>query len=197
MSNGSGQDHLGPNHLSYYAPRRLREASESSASPAQIRPRPFAPIAPSSSDSPLRSIASDAAGHPLATTVQFAESTRERRRIALFSGVALVAGVLGIWAAISAVYYVVMAPSSQPLDAGSTSSEISQSMTSIVPQAGQREGSKPALAQFQAILAPAPPRHDAAHEQSEQLLQGFLKWRQKPQLKHFDSAMTARSARFQ
>ena len=186
MSNGSGQDHLGPNHLSYYAPRRLREASESSASPAQIRPRPFAPIAPSSSDSPLRSIASDAAGHPLATTVQFAESTRERRRIALFSGVALVAGVLGIWA-ISAVYYVVMAPSSQPLDAGSTSSEISQSMTSIVPQAGQREGSKAALAQFQAILAPAPLRHDSAHEQSEQLLQGFLQWRQKP-----DSTETSR-----
>ena len=186
MSNRSGQDHLGPNDPSYYAPRRLREGSESSASPAQIRPRPFAPIAPSSFDSPLRKIASDAAWHPLATTVQLAERTREKRRTALFSGVALVAVVLGIWAII-AVYYVVMAPSSQPLDAGSTSSEIPQSMTSIVPQAGQREGSKPALAQFQAILAPAPPRHDAAHEQSEQLLQGFLQWRQKP-----DSTETSR-----
>jgi hypothetical protein len=177
MSNRSGQDRLGPNHLSYYAPRRLREGSESSASPAQIRPRPFAPIASSSFDSPLRNIASDAAGHPLATTV-LAERTREKWRAALFSGVALVASVLGIWAIIA----VIMAPSSRPLDAVSTSSEIPQSITSIVPQAGQGEGSKPALAQFQAILVPAPPRRDAANEQSEQLLQRFLQWRQNPDL---------------
>ena len=185
MSNRSGQDHLGPNDPSYYAPRRLRERSKSSASPEQIRPSPFDPTAPSSFDSPLRN-SSDAAGHPLATTVQLAKRTREKRRATLFSGVAVGAGVLGIWAII-AVYYVVMAPSSRPLDAGSTSSEIPQSMISIVPQAGQREGSKPALAQFQAILAPAPPRHDAAQEQSEQLLQGFLQWRQKP-----DSTETSR-----
>ena len=183
MSNRSGQDHPGPNDPSYYAPRRLREGSTSSASPAQIRP--FAPIAPSSFDSPLRNVASDAAWHPLATTVQLAKRTREKRRAALFSGVALVAGVLGLWAII-AVYYVIKAPSSRPLDAGSTSSEIPQSMITVVPQAGQGEGSKPALAQFQAILAPAPPRHNAAHEQS-QLLQRFLQWRQKP-----DSTETSR-----
>ena len=186
MSNRSGQDHLGPNDPSYYAPRRLRERSTSSASPEQIRPSPFDPTAPSSFDSPLGNIASDLKWHPLATTVQLAKRTREKRRATLFSGVAVGAGVLGIWAII-AVYYVVMAPSSRPLDAGSTSSEIPQSMISMVPQAGQREGSKPALAQFQAILAPAPPRHDAAQEQSELLLQGFLQWRQKP-----DSTETSR-----
>ena len=179
MSNRSGQDHLGPNDPSYYAPRRLRERSTSSASPEQIRPSPFDPTAPSSFDSPLGNIASDLKWHPLATTVQLAKRTREKRRAALFSGVSVVAGVLGIWAII-AVYYVVMAATSRPVDPGSTSSEIPQSMMSIAPQAGQGEGSKPALAQFQAILAPAPPRHDAAQGQSEQLLQRFLRWGQKP-----------------
>ena len=186
MSNRSEQDHLGPNDPLYYAPRRLREGSKSPASPSQIRPRPFAPIAPSSFDNPLRNIASDAAWHPLATTVHLAKRTRETRRAVLFSGVALVAGVLGIWAII-AVYYVIMAPSSRPLDAGSTSSEITQSMITVVPQAGQGEGSKPALAQFQAILAPAPSRQDATHDQSERLLHRFLQWRQKP-----DSTETSR-----
>ena len=177
MSNRSGQDHLGPNDPSYYAPRRLRERSKSSASPEQIRPSPFDPTASSSFESPLRN-SSDAAWHPLATTVQLAKRTREKRAT-LFSGVAVGAGVLGIWAII-AVYYAVMAATSRPVDPGSTSSEIPQSMMSLAPQAGPGEGSKPALAQFQAILAPTPPRHDAADERSEQLLQGFLQWRQKP-----------------
>jgi hypothetical protein len=39
--------------------------------------------------------------------------------------------------------------------------------------------SRPALAQFKALLATAPVSQPAPHEQSDQLLQGFMQWRQK------------------
>ena len=69
-----------------------------------------------------------------------------------------------------------MVPASQQSDASSTSSEITGSVRTALPQSGQ---AKPALAEFQAILAPAPASQPATHEQSQQLLQQFLQWRQK------------------
>jgi hypothetical protein len=73
-----------------------------------------------------------------------------------------------------------MVPASQQSDASSTSSEITGSVRTALPQPGQGNGgSKPALAEFQAILAPAPASQPATHEQSQQLLQQFLQWRQK------------------
>ena len=73
-----------------------------------------------------------------------------------------------------------MVPAPQQSNASSTASEITGSVRTAVPQSGQRDGgSKPALAEFQAILAPAPASQPATQEQSEQLLQQFLQWRQK------------------
>ena len=42
------------------------------------------------------------------------------------------------------------------------------------------EGSKPALAEFEPILAASQAGQPATHEQSEQLLQQFMQWREKP-----------------
>jgi len=55
------------------------------------------------------------------------------------------------------------------------------------PQSNQGDvGSKPALAEFEALLA-SPPSQLATHEQSPQLLQRFLKWREKGTTKHLNS----------
>jgi len=67
-----------------------------------------------------------------------------------------------------------MVPASQ--DSSSTTAEIPGSVGTALPQSSQ---ARPALADFQAILAPAPASQPAAHEQSQQLLQQFLQWRQK------------------
>jgi hypothetical protein len=73
-----------------------------------------------------------------------------------------------------------MAPASRQSDAGSTSSKITGPVRTALPQSGQRDdGSKPALAEFQGILAAPPPSQPATHEQSQQLLQRFLQWDQK------------------
>jgi len=73
-----------------------------------------------------------------------------------------------------------MVPASQQSDASSASSEITGSVRTALPQSGQPDGgSKPALAEFQRILAPAPASQPATHEQSQQLLQKFLQWSKK------------------
>jgi hypothetical protein len=72
-----------------------------------------------------------------------------------------------------------MVPASRESDAGSTSSEVTGSVGAL-PQSGQRDGgSRPALAEFQGILVPAPASQPATHDQSQQLLQQFLRWSQK------------------
>jgi hypothetical protein len=71
-------------------------------------------------------------------------------------------------------------PAARTSDTASTSSEITGSTKTAQPQPGQVDlASKPALAQFKALLATAPVSQPAPHEQSEQLLQGFMQWRQK------------------
>jgi hypothetical protein len=73
--------------------------------------------------------------------------------------------------------------------AGSTPSDITGSTSTAPPQSAPPQSappqssqgdveSKPALAQFKALLA-SPPSQPATHEQSRQLLQNFLQWRRK------------------
>jgi hypothetical protein len=179
MSNLTGQEHLNPNDPAYYAPRRLRERAKLQSPASQIRPEAVAPISSSAS---LRRMASDDALHPLPTVAHPVGLARERRRTVLFSGGALVAAFIGMWA-IVALFYLIMVPASRPSDAGSTSSEITQSMVTVLPQPGQGDGSsKPALAEFQGLLASDPPGQNATQARSEQLLQQFLQWGQKPNL---------------
>jgi hypothetical protein len=183
MSNLSEHHHLDPNDPAYYAPRRLRERSGSSSSLAQeARSEHFSdPISPSASlEVPFGNVVSGALRHPLPTAIihEPVGFAREGRRTTLYGvGALLIFGVL----AIATLFFVIMAPVSRQSDAATTSSEITPPMRPALPQsAAQAEGSKPAISEFQALIAPAPPGETTRHEQSEQMLQRFLQWRQKP-----------------
>jgi hypothetical protein len=53
--------------------------------------------------------------------------------------------------------------------------------TALLPPAQQKDDAPtPAITEFQPILASAQTIQPATREQSEQLLQQFLQWRQKP-----------------
>jgi hypothetical protein len=182
MSSVSEHEHLDPNDPEYYAPPWLRKKSQSRLSlsqEARSEPVKAAISLTASLDTQLEDAVSDVLWHPLDPEVihEPAGLARESdRRAALIS---FAAGV-GV-SAVVALFFVVMLPASRQSDAASTSSEIIRSMRTALPQSGQGDdGSKPALAEFQAILASAPASQPATHEQSDQLLQQFLQWRQKP-----------------
>jgi len=100
------------------------------------------------------------------------------RRAALLSVAARVAAVAGV-VAVVALLFVIMKPASRQSVAGSTPSDITGSTSTAPPQSSQGDvGSKPALAEFKTLLA-SPPSQPATHEQSQQLLQRFLQWREK------------------
>jgi hypothetical protein len=182
MSNLSEQNHLDPNDPAYYAPRRLREKSRSpSLLSHEARSEPFkAPLSSSAAlDIKLGNVVSGASRHSFTPSI-FQEPVgfaHEARRAALFGvGALFVVGAL----AVVALFFFVMAPGSRQSEAASTPSETTGSIRTALPEARHEEGPKPALAEFQAIIAPTPPGQNAAHDQSEQLLQRFLQWRQKP-----------------
>src|SRR6476469_2068749 len=206
MSSLSEQDHLNPNDPSYYAPRWLRERSEprSSSSQEAISEAARAPVAPPGPlDTQLEKAVSGALWHPLNPEVihEPAELARELdRRAAVMTMAARFAAAIGI-AAVVALFFVIMMPASRP-DAGSTFGANLQSasvqpastppvsvQTKDAPAFGQRaDGATSALAEFQTLLssaqasqpASAQANLPAAHEQSDQLLQQFMKWGQKP-----------------
>ena len=187
MSSVSELDHLNPNDPSYYAPRWLRDKPEQ---------RPFAsremksepardPIfSPASLDTQLENAVSDALWHPLdPEVIQEPPGLADEldRRAALMSVVGRFAAAVGV-SAIVALFFVIMVPASRlPDGAATTSAGILRSLKTALLQPGQREESKPAIAEFQAILPPAQPTtQPATHAESEQLLQQFVQWRQKP-----------------
>jgi hypothetical protein len=97
------------------------------------------------------------------------------RRAALFSVAARVAAVAGV-VAVMALLFVIMKPAPRQSAAASTPSDITGSTSTAPPQSSQGDvESKPALAEFKALLA-SPPGQPATHEQSQQLLQRFLQW---------------------
>ncbi len=198
MSSLSEQDHLNPNDPTYYAPRWLRERSEPrSPSSQESRSEPIRSVVspPVSLDSQLEKAVSGALWHPLNPEVihEPAELARELdRRAAVMTMAARFAAAIGI-AAVVALFFVIMMPASRP-DAGSTSGANLQSasvqpanaqpvsvQTKDAPVSGQREdGAKSALAEFQTLLSSAQASQPPAQEQSDQLLQQFMKWGQKP-----------------
>jgi hypothetical protein len=100
------------------------------------------------------------------------------RRAALLSVAARVAAVAGV-VAVVALLFVIMKPASRQSIAGSTPSDITGSTSTAPLQSSQGDvGSKPALAEFEALLA-SPPSQPATHEESQQLFQRFLQWREK------------------
>jgi hypothetical protein len=182
MSSVSEHEHLDPNDPEYYAPPRLRKKSQCRLSLSQeARSEPVkATISLTASlDTQLENAVSDVLWHPLDPEVihEPAGLARESDRRAALISFAAAVGV----SAVVALFLVIMLVAPRQSDAASTSSEIIRSMRTALPQSGQGDdGSKPALAEFQAILASAPASQPATHEQSDQLLQQFLQWRQKP-----------------
>ena len=186
MSSVSEHDHLNPNDPAFYAPPWMRERADSRSSLSrETRSEPVrSPISsPASLDMQLKNAVSDALWRSLDPEVIHEPPGIEReldRRTALMSVTGWFAAAVGV-SGIVALLFVIMLPASRLPDGGSTTSGILQSMKSALLQPGQRgEDSKPAIAEFQTILASVPTSQPATHAQSEQLLQQFLRWRQRP-----------------
>jgi hypothetical protein len=167
MSRFSEQDPLDPDDPELdYTPLRLSERLAKLA-PSVSQGARSEPIKPSSISRPA-SLDPKAVNEP-------ARRTRDlNRRAALLSVAARVAAVAGV-AAVLVLLFVIMKPASRQSVAGSTPSDITGSTSTAPPQSSQGDvGSKPALAELK-----APPSQPATHEQSQQLLQRFLQWREK------------------
>ena len=195
----SDQDHLNPNDQLYYAPRWLRERAEPMpASPAppekrsQSVARPNTP--PHSFDALLEEAVAESLRHPLDPEVMHEPPGFVReldRRMAILSVAGRFAAAIGV-SAIVALFFVIMVPASrdyakQPDGDASSVTGILQSVRTALSQPRQRDDElKPALSEFQAILASpspqaAPAPQPAAREESESsLLQSFVQWQQKP-----------------
>ena len=195
----SEQDHLNPNDQLYYAPRWLRERSEPvSASPSPV-PAPAAErksesltraiSPPHSFDALLEEAVAESLRHPLDPQVMNEPPGFVReldRRMAILSVAGRFAAAIGV-SAIVALFFVIMVPASrdysrQPDADNSSVSGFLQSLKTALSQPRQKDDdAKPALAEFQAILASpptAPP--PVSREESETLLQQFVQWQQKP-----------------
>ena len=180
-------DNLNPNDPAYYAPRWLRDRSE--ARPAASREPVAEPVrspisSPASLDTQLEKAVSNALWHPLDPEIiheppGLAEELD--RGTALITVAGRFAAAVGV-SAIVALFFVIMVPASRlPDSGGSSAAGIIRSLKAALIQPGQRdEASKPAIAAFEPILASAPASQPAPHEQSDQLLQQFLQWREKP-----------------
>ena len=191
MSALNEQDHLNPNNPSYYAPRWLRGRLESPLSPSlETVSQPVrSPIfLPASLDIQLENAVSDALWHPLDPEViheppGFAHEGDQRR--ALISVAGRFAAAVGV-SAIVALFFAIMIPVSrdhavQPDGSGSSISGLMQSIVAAVRQTPRKDdGSKPALSEFQTILASTKTGQPAiSQEQSATLLHQFVQWRQK------------------
>jgi hypothetical protein len=185
MASVSRQGPLDPNEPEYYAPRRLRERPEAQRPQGARLEAVTPPISPSFSlDSQLKSAGTVSLLHPevVREPARFARETDGRASLfRLATRFAAVAAVVTV----AAVLFLLMRPASQPSDSqqsdtASTSSETTESPKVALPLSGQDDlASKPALAQFKGLLATPPVSQPAPQEQSHQLLQEFIQWRQK------------------
>jgi hypothetical protein len=181
MSRPDEPDPTNPNDLSYYAPRQLRERAKSVSLSQEARSEPArSPISYRPSPD-VRLKTPVYLRHPPAPEVIHgpAGPEHEQRRAALF-------GVAGRFAAVAAfvmvvaLLFVVISPALRQSGASSTPSEITGSIRTALPQSSQDQNeAKPALAEFQGVLASIPTSKPATPEQPPQLLQQFLQWRQK------------------
>ncbi len=176
-------DNLNPDEPSYYAPRWLRGRSRSAPShEAGSEPVRSPPSSPAALDTQLEKAVSNALWHPLDPEVIHEPpglAEEMDRGTALITVAGRFAAAVGV-SAVVALFFVIMVPASRLPDGGGTSL-IMKSIKSALLPSGQRDGaSKPAIAEFEPMLASAQSSQPATREQSEQLLQQFMQWRQKP-----------------
>ena len=172
MSSVSEQDHLNPRDPLYYAPRSLRERSATRGA------SPETPFAPASFDTQLESAVSDALRHPLDPELMQEPGLESKK--ALWTVAARFAAAIGV-AALVALFFVVAVPGSRQSDGeqSSTVANVAQSIRNALSQSGEAS-QKPAINEFQALLASTPPSAPPASEQDSQLLKQFMQWREKP-----------------
>jgi len=172
MSSVSEQDHLNPRDPLYYAPRSLRERSAMRGASSEMT------FAPTSFDSQLESAVSDALRHPLDPEVMHEPNLESKK--ALWTVAARFAAAIGV-AALVALFFVVAVPGSRQSDGeqSSTFSNVAQSIKNALFQSGEAS-QKPAINEFQSLLASTPPSAPPASEQDGQLLKQFMQWREKP-----------------
>lgn len=176
MSSVSEQEPINPRDPLYYAPRWLRERSASQRDGSSALPA----YSPASFDNQLESAVSNALRHPLDPEVMHDPDLGSKK--ALWSVAARFAAAIGV-AALVALFFVVAVPGSRQSDGEqaqpSALSAIAQSIRSALAQSSEAS-QKPAINEFQALLAATPPSAPAQSEQSGQLLQQFMQWREKP-----------------
>ena len=173
MSSMSEQEHLNPRDPLYYAPRSLRERSASRGT------GPAVPFSPPSYDSQLESAVSDALRHPLDPELMH-EPELESKKV-LWTVAARFAAAIGV-AALVALFFVVAVPGSRQSDGEAPTSAFANVMHSIrnaLSPSGEAS-QKPALNEFQGLLASTPASAPAASEQDSQLLKQSMQWREKP-----------------
>ena len=181
MSRPDEPDPTNPDDLMYYAPRELRERAKSVSHSQEVRLEPArSPISYRPSPD-VRLKTPVYLRRPPAPEVIHGSAglERELRRAALF-GVAGRFAAAAAFVTVVAVLFVLVSPALRKSDASSTASEITGAIRTALPQSSQEEnGAKPALAEFQGVLASAVASKPAIPEQPPQLLQQFLQWRQK------------------
>jgi hypothetical protein len=208
MSAMSEQDRLSPQDPLYYAPRSLRERTQSPFTPpAAAKPeRASQPASAPSIDSLLEQAVSDSLRQALDPDVMPEPPgfvLELDRRIALVSVAGRFAAAVGV-SALVALFFVIVVPAWKQSDSGGSFSAAFQSLraapkqqqllnedetksVSAAPAAAPAAASavpdepKSALAEFQTILAPAPASPPVTtQEQSDSLLNQFVQWQQKP-----------------
>jgi hypothetical protein len=163
MSRFSEQDSIDPDDPELdYSPLRLSERA------AKLGPS----VSQRTRSEPIRlspvSLAPKAINEP-------ARRTRDLDWRAALLGVAARFAAAAVAVAVVALLFVIMKPASRQ----SVASSIPSDTTGSTPQSNQADvKSKPALAELNALLA-SPPSQPPTHEQSQQLLQRFLQWREK------------------
>jgi hypothetical protein len=166
MSRFSEQEPIDPDDPELdYSPIRLSErAAKLGPTVSQrVRSDPITPSAASRS----------AALAPKATNEPARRTRDPGRRAALLSVAARIASVAGAMAVV-ALLFLIMKPASRQSVAISTPSDTTDS----TPQSNRADATKPALAEVKAP-AESPPGQPAAHKQAQELLLGFLQWREK------------------
>ena len=173
MSSVSEQDHLNPKAPLSYAPRWLREKRDAAPS-----------LAPEPMDTQLEKAVSNALRHPLdPEVIEEPEAlTQELRRMAILGVAGRFAAAVGV-SALVALFFVVMIPASRSPDGLNLSAAamIESIKTALASQpSAENNGTQSAPSELQTLLATTPPSEPVTREQSEQLLNQFVQWQQKP-----------------
>ena len=197
MSVANEPESTGPHDPMHYAPRRLRDKPEprlSSADDARAEREkrleavigrsisPPAPLDPSLENAVYESLRRPIDPKLLGETRAL---TREFERRGTMFGVAGRIAAAVVVSAIIALFFVVMMPTRQD-NAASFTATVQSFTTALSQQPSQplpvEEAKKPALAEFQSLLAASDTAQAAEHEQtdkqSDKLLQQFMQWRQ-------------------